>query len=519
MEKIINNDDNKKYYLATNGITNCKVNIYNEWIHDRANIFFKILNKFNLEYYVFAGSAIGLVRDGKNIPWVDDYDIVVFVDEIGKYRKEVMPVLSLNGFICHSPQYAGCQIFSGNFANNNKLKYNSFQCDLFFSYVNKDNYVKNIGNYWGLYNEKNVPVNLVKPAVLTDFHGMKLPFFNNYSEDVKLEYGDVINKSVINVEHATQTIVFNEHFSITYDKFNKIKNDVIDNTKKMIELSNYKPDSNNVLESNSISFIDNLNNFDNKFSDKNYKLNLNDYAKHMDNKLNEYPNYIDDSINILKYISKNNISQIIINCNYRLVSFLPNIKYYFQNIKVDLYIDNIFDFIIPYLNYVSNVYCLNDSCYHFYLNQNIFFVDDMRPNIILKKNNSIIKKKFKRIITFGTFDLFHIGHENILKRAKEYCDYLIVGVSSDALNKTKGKTSVMLENDRINHIKKLNYVNEVFLEESLDKKDEYIKKYNADVLVMGNDWTGKFNWVSSDVLYFERTPNISTTMLKEQMKK
>ena len=518
MEKIFINDDSTNYYLATNGLINCKVNVYNEWIHQRANIFFKILNQLGLEYYVFAGSAIGLVRNGENIPWVDDYDIIIFVDDIGKYRKEVMPILSFNGFICHSPQYAGCQIHSGNFQNS-KLKYNSFQCDLFFSYVNKENFVKNIGDYWGLYNEKNVPINLVKPIVFKEFHGMKLPFFNKYEEDIKLEYGDIINRSLININHGSETVVFNEHFSLTYDKFNSAKNCIIENTKKMLELSNYNPNSDNVLESSSINFINNLNNFDNKFSDKDNKFNLNDYAKHIDNKMNDYSDYINDSFKILKYISKNNISQIIINSCYRLVSFLPNIKYYFPKIKIDLYIENKFDFIIPYLNYVTNLYCLNDYTYEFYLNPNIFFIDNMKLNIILKKSNTIIKKKFNRIITFGTFDLYHIGHENILKRAKEYCNYLIVGVSSDALNKTKGKTSVILENDRISNIKKLNYVDEVFLEESLDKKDEYIKKYNADVLVMGNDWANHFNWVSSDVIYFERTPDISTTMLKQKLKK
>lgn len=120
----------------------------------------------------------------------------------------------------------------------------------------------------------------------------------------------------------------------------------------------------------------------------------------------------------------------------------------------------------------------------------------------------------KRIITFGTFDLFHIGHLNILKRAKEQGDYLIVGVSSDELNKKKGKISIIPLNDRIDIVKSIKYVDEVFIEDSLELKDQYIKDYNADILVMGDDWKDKFNWVSCDVLYLERTPNISTTLIK-----
>jgi len=124
----------------------------------------------------------------------------------------------------------------------------------------------------------------------------------------------------------------------------------------------------------------------------------------------------------------------------------------------------------------------------------------------------------KRVITFGTFDLFHIGHLNILRRAKEQGDYLIVGVSSDELNEKKGKKSIISLKDRIEIVKSLTYVDEVFIEDSLELKDEYIKKHSADLLVMGDDWKDKFNWVSCDVLYLERTPNISTTLIKNILK-
>ena len=127
----------------------------------------------------------------------------------------------------------------------------------------------------------------------------------------------------------------------------------------------------------------------------------------------------------------------------------------------------------------------------------------------------------KRIITFGTFDLFHIGHLNILERAKAYGDYLIVGISSDQLNfSKKQKYPVCSQKHRIRIISALKCVDEVFVEESLELKGSYIKKYNADVLLMGNDWLGKFDDFKSicNVVYLDRTPSISTTELIEIIK-
>ncbi|NOU62182.1 adenylyltransferase/cytidyltransferase family protein [Marinifilum caeruleilacunae] len=127
----------------------------------------------------------------------------------------------------------------------------------------------------------------------------------------------------------------------------------------------------------------------------------------------------------------------------------------------------------------------------------------------------------KKVITFGTFDLFHIGHLRILERAREYGDYLIVGVSTDALNfSKKQKNPIYNQEDRKKIIHALKVVDEVFDEESLELKGEYIKKHKADVLVMGNDWEGKFDEFKEicEVVYLERTPSISTTEIIEIIK-
>jgi len=127
----------------------------------------------------------------------------------------------------------------------------------------------------------------------------------------------------------------------------------------------------------------------------------------------------------------------------------------------------------------------------------------------------------KKIITFGTFDVFHIGHVSILERAKSYGDYLIVGVSSDDLNfSKKGRKPIYSEKDRKKIINSLTCVDEVFTETSLELKKQYINDFNADILIMGDDWKGKFDNHKDqcEVIYLPRTPSISTKEIIEVVK-
>lgn len=126
-----------------------------------------------------------------------------------------------------------------------------------------------------------------------------------------------------------------------------------------------------------------------------------------------------------------------------------------------------------------------------------------------------------RVITFGTFDILHYGHIRILERSREMGDTLIVGVSSDALNfRKKGRQPVYSEFERKSILKSLRCVDEVFLEESLELKRQYILDHKADMLVMGDDWAGKFDEFKDicDVVYLPRTPSISTTSIIEVVK-
>jgi len=120
------------------------------------------------------------------------------------------------------------------------------------------------------------------------------------------------------------------------------------------------------------------------------------------------------------------------------------------------------------------------------------------------------------VITFGTFDIFHVGHLNILKRAKKLGTKLIVGISSDELNMVKkNRKPIYNIKQRLEIISSIKYVDEVFIEESLEKKEDYIRFYNADILVMGDDWRNKFDNLPCKVLYLSRTPSISTTQIIE----
>jgi len=127
-----------------------------------------------------------------------------------------------------------------------------------------------------------------------------------------------------------------------------------------------------------------------------------------------------------------------------------------------------------------------------------------------------------RIITFGTFDVFHVGHLRIIERAHMLGDYLIVGVSTDAMTfEKKGRDPVYNQSERMEIISALRYVDEVFSEESLDLKRQYIQTFQAAMLVMGNDWAGKFDEFKDicRVVYLPRTPSISTTAVIEKIRK
>lgn len=125
----------------------------------------------------------------------------------------------------------------------------------------------------------------------------------------------------------------------------------------------------------------------------------------------------------------------------------------------------------------------------------------------------------KKVITYGTFDLLHYGHINILKRARELGDYLIVGLSTNKFNEIKGKKCYFSYEERKKLLEAIRYVDLVIPEENWEQKIKDIKEFKIDVFVMGNDWKGKFDFLKKycEVVYLSRTPEISTTKIKQDL--
>lgn len=126
-------------------------------------------------------------------------------------------------------------------------------------------------------------------------------------------------------------------------------------------------------------------------------------------------------------------------------------------------------------------------------------------------------ERMKRVITYGTFDLIHYGHINLLKRAKELGDYLIVALSTDEFNwNEKRKKCYFTYEERLRLLEAIRYVDLVIPEENWEQKVSDVQLYQVDTFVMGDDWQGKFDFLKEycQVVYLPRTPEISTTQIK-----
>ena len=135
-------------------------------------------------------------------------------------------------------------------------------------------------------------------------------------------------------------------------------------------------------------------------------------------------------------------------------------------------------------------------------------------------------KKYKIGYTTGVYDMFHIGHLNILKKAKEQCEFLIVGVTTDELcKKRKNKLPIICERDRVAIVEAIKYVDKVVRQDNMDKLVA-VKKYHIDAVFVGSDWKGTPSWneyekdlagVGCDVVYLDHTDGISSTILRERL--
>ena len=457
------------YYSELYGFSK-NVNVYRKLTHLYAKIFFKVLDNLNLVYYTFAGTSIGYIRNKQNIPWVDDYDIIIFEEEIDKFKNIVIPKLTDLGFSCFKPN---TKTDNSGFHVLSKFGQKCFQCDIFFSKIDENGIVKNVDNNWGLYNKKNIHIDLVKPKkYLTIDNDLTIPFFNNMEKDIKIEYGDVFNTIKFHINHDVKLTLNNTSFSDAYVSFNKIKTQIINNAANLFK--------------------------DHKYENNETLYNYNDFIKEFTE-----PNKVINIINFLKYIKQNKTKTLNI-LDEKFLEFCPDIKFYFKDIHINFFMTNNIDTkYLILLNYVDQIFCSKK--------QNMEYIE--KYNELILHNPKI---EYTTVITFGTYDLFHIGHINILKRAKNY-GKLVVGISTDEFNLKKGKTSVNQLKQRKEDVEKSGYADYIFDEESLELKNDYIKKYNCNLLIMGDDWKNAFNWCDCACLYLKRTPDISTTMLKTKL--
>jgi glycerol-3-phosphate cytidylyltransferase len=520
--------DNKNgFYLPTVGTTNLKLNEPTELIADQASIFFKILDAFRIPYALFAGSSIGLIRNAKTLPFSDDYDIIILNQHVPLLATAI-PLLKKHGFkIVQSinpdtkqKSNGGCTVYSSvihkyyDHANNHQeinindhinddtnddniendsdinqdsvnkyFKKSHFQCDIFFSYFDNNGFLRN-NAMWGLYHEKNIHKSEVLPFQRRTFDGISLPFFKNVAAEVHKCYGN-IQECIVESHNIKTTRTKYKSWKTAHAEFEQIKNNAKDNTVKEICKNNgndNNPDDNN----------DNDHNVKNVVPEKNV-------MKIMDNTFSK------NSLHILREIGKKKITTVYSFSMDFIIQHAACIKYYFPTVQIEYFSYSRDNQVVTYLNYVDALHAYNPAIRAFYDDPRVIYLKKPRIDII-------------NVVTFGTFDMWHIGHSNILSGCCKYSENVCVGVSSDEFTFQKKQVHPIDSFEtRATNAKRCKFVRKVFEETSMELKNQYIQMCGANILIMGDDWLNAFDWISCCAIYLPRTPNISSTMLREQM--
>ena len=458
------------HYNPYCGIIQYNLTSYCEHIHNQAKIFFAICDKFEMEYVVFAGSSVGMVRNKSMMPWTDDYDIIILDKHKPFFFNSIMPILKQYGF-----KFWGCGTKirdnqnGTTFVSGSRYVYNtSFRLDIFWSTIDKCNNVKNVSGR-GEYHKKNLSSDIFFPSKYYVFNGITIPFGNDVEQEVLLSYGDVRKNCLIYSHVKGMKEVAYDNWQDAISDYDSLKLYAIQNTKNKYNIDLYCP-------SNRILLLDNI---DFKYDDINYN------------------SYI-----LIVHIVKNGIDTI--NCvdflRFKDVALL--VLFYFPNIKINLFIRDLQNITYFDLNYATHIYTYNSE------------IKMVLDNLIYI-NKPVIE--VARVITIRTYDLFHLGHRNIIDNCKLLSPEVIIGVSTDELNKHKGKQSHESFNERMDNTKEYSKSEIMFNEESLELKPDYMKRYNCNILVMGDDWENVFNSDDYECVYFKRTPDISSTLLRNEL--
>jgi hypothetical protein len=319
-------NNNKNYYFASTGVTGLNLTTYNEFMHDQAILFFNILSRHErkgageIAYAVFAGNSIGLVRKSKNLPWGDDYDIIVFDKDADFFAQVIYPELEKYGFRIEEKIInnvdCGVKVFGPAVIVNNNESVSIFQCDVFYSYFDENKCLKNCGG-WGLYHQKNIPFHVVYPFKRRMFHGMLLPFFNNSKKEVEICYTN-IDKCTIH-SHNLSTVngeIYYKKWENAYLDFSCIIKTSIENTKKAIN------NNNNYVPLNEIELT---------ASNKNTILGTSFFTL----------SKIESKIKFLSFLYQHNIGSIIVYTDAFefICEYAADVKYYLKEVVIT-YIDD-----------------------------------------------------------------------------------------------------------------------------------------------------------------------------------
>jgi glycerol-3-phosphate cytidylyltransferase len=327
---------------------------------------------------------------------------------------------------------------------------------------------------WGLYHGKNIHKSEVLPFQRRAFDGASLPFFKNVAAEVHKCYGN-IHECIIESHNIKITRSKYKSWKTAHAEFEQIKNNAKDNTQwEICKNDNNNKSNNNINNSKVVMKI-----LDNTFSK--------------------------NSVDILRDVSEKKVTTVYSFSADFIIQHAACIKYYFPTVQIEYFSYSRDNQVITYLNYVDALHAYNPAIRAFYDDPRVIYLKKPRIDII-------------NVITFGTFDLWHIGHSNILSGCCKYSENICVGVSSDEFTFQKKQVHpVDSFETRATNAKRCKFVRKVFEETSMELKNQYIQMCGANILIMGDDWLNAFDWVSCCAIYLPRTPNISSTMLREQM--
>ena len=233
----------KTYYTKSKGLFPLKLNTFTPFILEQAKIFFKILQKYNINYILCFGSNIGYMRNKRTVPWNDDYDIIIFQEDIDLFEN-IIPVFKKHCFDIFNPPepyHQNYHVLSyptfGKYKNTYNFSY--FQCDIYVCYF-EDNILYNVSSWaWEKYGDK-LTRDIVLPIQHITFDDMIFPFMNNIEKDVEIYYGDISNPTIYLDHKDSGNLCFNTNWELSYDIYNKFINDSTNRTKDYINITEHQ---------------------------------------------------------------------------------------------------------------------------------------------------------------------------------------------------------------------------------------------------------------------------------------